>query len=757
MPNFDTVRKVFEGVDRMSGPVDRIGKAFAGLAQAINNTDRESEGLERGFATLQQMMREVGNEATPTSANRFQYLAEAIDDVVTQDNVISLEEFDQKLEALTRDAGYSDVTLKNLQETGDEIIKTFFGAGVSAEKFKDKIHEIGDASGFSSALIKELDKTIDRTSDEGDIYRFTTLRNKIIEIGQAAGLTEPELMTMDREIKQVARDTLKMSAGMSTASLSALGLMGSAEGVSEEFEDMRREANAAARSLVGFDLNAGITAVVLNALALSADDAEGEFEELRKAIDDILPNDPITTLNLGPINISLRELGSTIVSLTAVLGPLIATVGGLTTAILALSGAAASFMGIGLLQFLDEIQMQFAGITTRAEALQATMKGLLEAVRIAFEPITEGTIAGKTPLEFFIGSVQTAMRFLRGFAEIMSRLSNLEEVASFFERVSTALFTSDQGITMMQALTRVIQEVLPIFTDFVVFFINNLPEFISFMTDITEQAGPALGDIFGALIPLFAELTRFGAELFDVIAKLTDVMEAIVGPIIDGFEALDEWLGPAIDLGDAVEKAVAGLIAFFIAFTVLNGVIGTATTLFALLEGLTTALGAVFILLGTNANVAALSIGGLTLSVEGLTAALEVLATGTLIGIVLLILGIVVYAFLHWGETIQFVDERMQELHETINAISESVHRLIGQLTHMGNIIPRLDLGIPGLSLPNMQVGRRAESSQLGGGNSYTIQVNGAGGDGESLGRTITKWIERHERRDSMRRTGSPA
>lgn len=625
---FETVRQIFSGEDRLSSTLKKMSRSMFSLGEEIQDTGDKAITTTGDFRTLDETI----NKAAPfKETEQFEVLGEAIDKVSrdAQEGIFPLEELRNVVQVLGVSADMSEDDLSKLSRNLEAVFKAGLDARISVGAATEIIEELGRDSDLSASQLEVLNVALEQIADGEDIVSMQMLNEEIEQQAAIAGLDATAMHELNQEWKQGIVNVTGLSAALTPAQTQLLGLSGITDESSDEFSEFQREIFETVGSLVGLDAKVLTTAGFLKLLDATVDDVEGEFNRFSRAMDDLFPDDPLfTTLNLGPVNISLKNLATTIVSLTTLLGPLIVTVGALAGTLAALTAAIGSFLGVGLVQFLDRIDQQFAGIEGRAEALEALTKGLGRALRDALSPIEDSMIAGQTPIEFFINTIRAGLRFVEDFARVIANISGMREIRSFLSRISDALFTADPGVSMLDAIRGSIEKVLPMITDFFVFLINNLPEFIKFSNEIAEQVGPALGRMFITLLPAMAQLVRFGAELFDIFSHLVVIAGQAVGVLAKVFDAVNNLLGPSVELGDITEKIIALFIAVSGVYVALATVLGKLATMYEIIIGLKT--------IATGATIK------LAAAVKGLNISLG--TTVTLLSTVAKILGLIALA-----------------------------------------------------------------------------------------------------------------
>lgn len=270
-----------------------------------------------------------------------------------------------------------------------------------------------------------------------------------------------------------------------------------------------------------------------------AKEAGTGIQRFQNALRKLSPELGITSANLGPLNVSLRNFGSVIVGLVTVLGPLVTLLGGLITGFATLAGAVGSVTAVGALGFFEQIESQFAGIDDRMEAMEATFNAVRTMGRRALEPLEDVEIAGLTGVQLFQRSIQRSIQLLGHFADIFAEIAEMEEITRAVNRISGALFSGDGGPTMMEAMAVATERLVPIITDLIVYVINNFPEFIIFVSRISDMIDGPLAFALTEWIDLFSSLITIGAGFVWAYANVAGVIAWVVNELEDLAGMLD--------------------------------------------------------------------------------------------------------------------------------------------------------------------------------------------------------------------------
>jgi hypothetical protein len=402
------------------------------------------------------------------------------------------------------------------------------------------------------------------------------------------------------------------------------------ERTEEQIEDVGDEASQTSISFQGLSSSSLLTMGNVEGLAFALSDVEDEAEEAADEIQQLsvimasaAPALRSLSANIGPFNVGLTNLATTIPILIATLGPLIAVLGGLAVVLIGVVAALGALTAIGVIGFVQQLEDQFASVTETTEAFQAILEGLQKALWEAVAPLRNVEMAGLDGIDLFLRLIQNTIELVNMTSEVLAELLEMEEVADFFFRIEAALLgigDATEGMTMMEAMRQATEQVLPVLTDLIMFLIDHTPDFIRFASTITDRIAPALSQFTLALMDLSTALSHVGADVLTIILpgiaavifSFTQLLEAIV--------AVERAMGP---LGDAFSTMIVSSIALA---TVLGKLWGLFTSISSVMvfmanRGIAPAVAAIQVL---NANFAGIvtaigaATGGIILLVGGL-------------------------------------------------------------------------------------------------------------------------------------------
>jgi hypothetical protein len=607
-----------------------------GIVEAVDSVSKPMGDIARSVAEASGAMEEASGSASDLNAS---LASTAAGSEVAEEGIEDVNDELEKLNTLTTLASAnatgaaSAITALGAADMGEiaddpEAFEDFFSTEVpsqllQSDEFRQSLAEgldpaEGGRAGFSGRLAGQLSQMDDvtvgdlseRLSGRSDVDSSQAVALQAIsaaakEAGMSMNLFEEQTEDADDSIQQTSVSSLSL-VGAAQAASSAMGFFGLVMGQTEE----------------------------------KVEDVEDEVDKLRNALIQLGPALSTVSANLGPFNFGLSNLIVTVPVLVGTIGPLIVALLGIASAAVAAGAALTAFAGVGAFALMETLQENFAGITNRMEALEAIASGLGQALGEAFGPLFEAEFAGMGPMEFFVRIIQNAVYWLYLMADAFAEILEMEEVESFFFRVEEALLgLGDEtgGATMLEGMEAAIESMLPMFTDLVVFLIDELPDALIFFAEITEEIGPELGALSLAVIDLLASIIKLGAIVGDVVLPgLTSVISGMAS-LFNILIAVHDALGP---LGDLWIGLMVSVLATIVVFVKIAGVLVTVTELITALQALNVTLSASFL-------AVAASVGTLLLGLLLLTGHLDVMEgpIDRVIGAVLSLAG--AFAILH--------------------------------------------------------------------------------------------------------------
>jgi hypothetical protein len=418
------------------------------------------------------------------------------------------------------------------------------------------------------------------------------------------------------------------------------------QGSFNEMADEMGEVKKVGGSLVSLEVEEVLNSV---ADALNMDEGSKERSKLvnsmkkfNEAFQKLIPDLGISSINLGPANVALNNIAKQFSALIALIGPFIAAIGALATTLVTATGALAAFVGVGAIGFLEGMQRQLGGVNSKAEALERLMKSLKTRAMDALAPLQNAQINGMGGIAAFQNLLDYSFDTLNEIAKLFRDIVEMPVVGKQLSRLVEALSFDSNGPTA-SALKDMVQKILPILTNMVVYLIDAWPDLLNFMTKITDIldgfGGKGLFSGLAFLLELLGPIITLGAHFLSTIGAavtmvklLSDTISDIplVGGLFKGaltvLSALIPVIGSLIGLHYAYVGAISALSLAYSGLVIAGGALLTILSYLPSLYSaaviatgsLTTALGylstaitAVWAALGGPLTVALVAIIGL--------------------------------------------------------------------------------------------------------------------------------------------------
>lgn len=325
---------------------------------------------------------------------------------------------------------------------------------------------------------------------------------------------------IEDSVQEVNRSLQGMSSAFSEASGASAAFDGAAEGAADSADHLDRAVGGAARGV--------------DKLGEDATQASAQLGFLATVMDRTSVSAGALSVNVGAFTIALRQLHTQLPLLLTTFGTLGAVTGGLTSAIVGLTVAIGTLLVGGAIAWSNQLQENFEGITSHAEAMQAIMGGLADLMEQVFAPVAN------------IENINLLISTVERFAELANRTvqaidSMRDSFVAFFEPINEAIDTNFNELagamqnmfdfevggeieTAGEALQRLL-----------VFFVDRLPDAINFFNKITTQLAEPLAQLFGAFMELTRALVNFaesaGEGVLPVITMLVSGLTSLVNTL----------------------------------------------------------------------------------------------------------------------------------------------------------------------------------------------------------------------------------
>lgn len=520
----------------------------------------------------------------------------SVDGLVSAKDTLSdtMDDIARSISGASREAGEGAVAFSELAGVGDVAEQSMEGVEDSIDDVNSEIKEaIGNMQLMSASMteVSSVAELMDNRMSKMDADPFInhpefkeSFRNKTgfseeqfggmkgLFRAQGGGSLEDFIQSVSKR-KDVDLDMEELITGVQEAAGDISFINERLDSMEDEAEEAGDDVSSLSRRLFGLSGAALASTTPLGAAVMSvsrleegAEDAEREIRKLTDALHGLLPALSTMSANLGPFNIGLQNVLITLPTMVAMVGPLVTAVAALATAFVAATAAVTAFMAVGLVQFAQTLEENFAGVKNTTEALTQIFKGLKKAFWEALGPLRNAEFAGMGGIELFIRGMQNLVKFTEMLSEAFAELLQMREVENFFFRIEQALFSGDDGstVSMIESLKSVIRTTLPYVTAFAVWFINKLPEAMMFMANTVSEVGPSLQEFGSSLLHLVVILTHVGAGFLSLVLPALSVFISTLADAISTVNQAMQALGPFGDILAYVGIATVVLIALFI-------------------------------------------------------------------------------------------------------------------------------------------------------------------------------------------------
>lgn len=255
-----------------------------------------------------------------------------------------------------------------------------------------------------------------------------------------------------------------------------------------------------------------------------------------------LPLLEATSANLGMFNVKIESATLMISKMTAMLGPFVALLGAVATGAVTASLGLASFVGIGAVEYLGQMEDRMAGVNNKQEALAELGKTLKNMAWEALEPLRMARIGGdgRTPMNLFVDMLRGGLILLNRFAGAMAQIAEMDFVQEQLSRLGSILMGTTQDDTFMHQMATVLERTLPLLVGFIEFFVTNFGSAMVTASRVAEALGDALGRLGDNTTSLLGLIIMYGAGFLTVIIETVAVLGDLVTAVT---EVLNAFLG----------------------------------------------------------------------------------------------------------------------------------------------------------------------------------------------------------------------
>jgi len=317
-----------------------------------------------------------------------------------------------------------------------------------------------------------------------------------------------------------------------------------------------------------------------------------------KRFKQIAPLLDVTSFSLGPLNIRFTNFAQTLFRLTALIGPIIGGLLGLAGAAVTAAGAIGSFVAVGAVGFLEQMENSMAGVSDRQEAISTLVDNLRQMAYEATFPLRVAETAnGRSGIDLFVDSLRFGLRLLNRMSTIFASIMEMPDVANSIERLSDLFLGTGGDSKLASALRETVRRGLPAFVRILEELLPLLRGFMVNGARIAERFSkrvvPALADTafaFGLAIAFGAGFIEVLATLLGVVARVTRFLTRLINVIpFVNVEARDlaYAFGAVIGVMVILSKTLVTIIS--VVAKVAFGVVYLSDKIGALAGALTTA------------------------------------------------------------------------------------------------------------------------------------------------------------------------
>lgn len=673
-----------------------------GQILAETNVDDVMDEVSNSLRRASKRMNEAGDDANNFSADLLG-MAGAMEPAEEQ-----LEQMNDELSEMSAKSAAATSALASLEATSisslapvgglrdQEIGPDFFRGGefqnLVAEQLDIDKQSMGGISGRitqgSTETLQDLTQELQRASRSTSKYTDVTRA-----LSRASKIAEGNLNSLRSTSEEYTGSHQRTLDGISSLIAGTAAQSAALKSAEEAWDDYEDEVSKTDRSLKSLSLSVLAGQTSLTGLILSTEAAEESIEDLDRDVDDLrrsvlsaAPSFKNLSANVGPFNISLDNLATTIPILLGLIGALIALLSALIGAIVAVTAAFASFMALGAVEFLNSVEENMAGVNSRAEAMEEVFGALQDAISLAVEPLRGTTIGGLGPSDAFVQLIQDAVLAVHLLAEGFAEILEMREVESFLLTMRRIFFGigEEEGFNnLLDATKDSLKTMLPYIEDFFRFVIEGLPSFIRWATSVSDEMIPTLADFGQHLIFATVHLSHFIANVLDVVLPVLGDLVYIIGVIAIALSALSDALGP---VGDGILTTI-GLTVIFIAITaklirVLSTVYDAIRFIIAVHAWYqTTTVASIGLTNALSASFGALkvAVAEAKIAVWGLTASLTALQTLTIVGLIITLGAAIIWVATNMQKTVNIISNIVDWFNNLHPAIKAIVGVLLGQ------------------------------------------------------------------------------
>lgn len=351
----------------------------------------------------------------------------------------------------------------------------------------------------------------------------------------------------------------------------------------DEATETAGEMSAANAAVSAWITNAMLGRSATSSFAREVDELGDEMTETTAkgvAMNELLEDLAGANVNFGPMNLSLARMAQLLPAIIAMMGSLVSVASGFALGGLGAGAGLGTILGGGAWFMGEQIAAGDPDIAGPMEGLQELGSRIRPELENALQPLKQAEFG-----TLFMDTLEGAIAFIGDLATSFSRLSTV--LIPFFERIGAKFW--QQQPEFFAEMEKLIVAMLPYVEDFIVYFLNNMPDALAFVREEATKLIPVWGDFLTSIVDLFAVLSRLGGVIFNLILPpltlLADLATSILGPIVTVLAPAVEALAAAFSwLADVVWpvlKPFAQVIGIALVLTKGIGLLSTAAAVLA--------------------------------------------------------------------------------------------------------------------------------------------------------------------------------
>jgi len=336
-----------------------------------------------------------------------------------------------------------------------------------------------------------------------------TVSEKMDDIENSVRTANQALNNLSGELREASISSEVLESSSESVATSATKVNGAVRGASSAVDELGDESREAA-------VEVGLLGTVMDKTSVSAG---------------------ALSINVGAFTIALRQLQTQIPLIVTTLGSLVSVLGGVGSAAIAAGGGISALLAGGAIGLLEDIESQFADVTSTGEALQKLMRGLGNMFREALDPLVNAE-----NVELFVSLLEDMANFANRSAQAID--ASRESIMRFFSVVGQSAdfnrFAGSLQNVMAFEAGGEFDSAGEVLARFLGYLVGELPDAIDFFNRVTVNLAEPLQEVAYQFKLLTIELVEFaeGAApgALGVISTLLSVFTAL-------FESLNDLSG----------------------------------------------------------------------------------------------------------------------------------------------------------------------------------------------------------------------